>query len=278
MDNTWTQYNSALISNLLPHQSPSNNDIQLVKQYLNKGKSYFARYTSNFDCGHKTEWWYCIKDNGIDINKLPSKQRYRINKGLKYVSIRKIEPKLFAKDLYTVAFNSFEEYPNEYRPHIDFDHFLMDINGFENKNCEVFASFDKQNGKLCGYSVCNIKDNVVFLSVVKVDPEYLDKEVNAAIGYFICDKYLNGETTIKYICDGERNIRHQTNYQEYLVKTFGFRYAYCQLNIIYLNYVKVLIYILYPFSSIIHKIAHLSPFIYNISCVLKQEKIHRSFI
>ena len=36
-----------------------------------------------------------------------------------------------------------------------------------------------------------------------------------------------------YICDGERNILHETSFQNYLEKYFGFRKAYCKLNLKY---------------------------------------------
>ena len=39
-----------------------------------------------------------------------------------------------------------------------------------------------------------------------------------------------------YLCDGQRNIRHQTNFQEFLVKYFGFRYAYTRENFFSDNY------------------------------------------
>lgn len=51
----------------------------LLKQY----KAYFARWISDFDCGFPTEWWYCIKDEIVSLEKLSAKQRYRVNRGLK---------------------------------------------------------------------------------------------------------------------------------------------------------------------------------------------------
>ena len=32
------------------------------------GVPLLIRWTTNFDCEEKTEWWYCIKDTPFDIN------------------------------------------------------------------------------------------------------------------------------------------------------------------------------------------------------------------
>lgn len=48
------------------------------------GKPYLARWTSSFDCGHETNWWYVIKDTPFDINELKKKRRYEIRKGNNY--------------------------------------------------------------------------------------------------------------------------------------------------------------------------------------------------
>lgn len=60
MDAIWTRYNGALLPTL-----PPDKELCLTKQQIKKCvKDYnavFARWTSDFDCGHETEWWFCIR-------------------------------------------------------------------------------------------------------------------------------------------------------------------------------------------------------------------------
>ena len=55
-------------------------------------KALFARWTSEFDCGYETNWWYVIKDKEFDLSALKSNYRYKINKGNKNFDVRVINP------------------------------------------------------------------------------------------------------------------------------------------------------------------------------------------
>ena len=54
------------------------------------------RWTTEFDCGYETNWWYVVKDNPFDINALKSKRRYETNKGIKNFNVKEIEPMNYA--------------------------------------------------------------------------------------------------------------------------------------------------------------------------------------
>ena len=77
----WKYYNHAYIPAGAPHEEP---DMKLLKDgsiwKLTKNKAMLARWTTNFDCGYETEWWYCIKDTPFEPEKLSSKRRYEITK------------------------------------------------------------------------------------------------------------------------------------------------------------------------------------------------------
>ena len=72
-----------------------------------------------------------------------------------------------------------------------------------------------------------------------------------------------------YLCDGARNVSHQTCFQDFLIKYFGFRRAYCKLNIKYRPIVGFAVKLLFPFRSIL-KDSHNSK-IRMVSSVLKME-------
>jgi hypothetical protein len=274
MEEEWRVYNHGLISNKMPHEEKNVKSIEKLEKWKDK-KTLFARWTSEFDCKEETQWWYCLKDDEYDISSLKAKRRYVINKGIKNFDVKVINPKDYYDEMYEVYKDSLSEYPKKYRNIATKEEFLN-----ENEDVEkiYIGAWDKETKKFSGYAICGKLKNdecvIIELKVVKVMIESTKKEINAAIMNYICCKFLN-EEHVKYIYDGERNIRHITNYQEYLIKYFGFRKAYCKLNIKYKTSIKLIVNILYPFRGILKNTNN--KLLYNIYCVLFQEEIRRSF-
>ncbi len=274
----WYKYQNAYLLNQLPAADNSEIDKVAVRKLIICNNALFARWTSHFDCGYETNWWYCIKDKWEDISILNAKQRYRIKKGLNNVDIHVIvggfkrEDDQLASNIFECAVECFADYPEEYRPILQketFTKWLLSLG----KLVDIWVCSDKEIGDVCGYGYCTRQENMVHLSQIKIPTRWLKNEVNAALAYKICEYYLK-ECGYKYICDGERNIRHQTNYQDFLVRVLNFRYAYCKLNIVYHPLVQLSILILYPFRKFLAKSKN--KFIYNIYCLLNQEEIFRT--
>ena len=278
MTDHWRKYQGALMWNGIPHEaSPSQGE---ALRALKEQGGMFARWTSNWDCGFQTEWWYCICDNYTPIENLTAKQRYRVNKGLRLcqiVHMQKGSETLF-KAIYELVKASFEDYPKAYRPNLHKETFKKRfLQLLEDKNVDIWLVYSHENeDELIGYCQCTRTESVVWLTQVKVPTKYLNMEVNAALVYKLCSFYLK-EKNYKYICDGERNIKHVTNYQDFLVRVLNFRYAYCTLNVIYQWRMKLIINLLFPFRNIIHVVRNLHPFLYNVYCVLVQEQIRKTF-
>ena len=276
-NNRWIRYQGALLWNGLPDDLPPTE--QQASEALQEQKGMFARWTSGFDCGYATEWWYCICDSFTPISELTAKQRYRVNKGLKQCEIvmAKNDSRTDKYAIYEVVKKSFEDYPAAYRPHLEKDDFFLHLNKLLHDDAiDIWLVYSEQN-TLVGYCQCSKTGNAVWLTQVKVPTAYLGLEVNAALVYTLCDYYLNTHH-YRYICDGERNIKHQTNYQDFLVRVLNFRYAYCKLNIIYSWWMKLAVSVLYPIRNLIKWCGQKNQFIYNVYCVLKQEEIRRSFL
>ena len=77
-----------------------------------------------------------------------------------------------------------------------------------------------------------------------------------------------------YICDGERNVLHKTNFHDYLEKYFLFRRAYCRLHIQYRPIIKPFVNLLYPFRKLLKKADRIS-LIHKVNGVLFMEEIRR---
>ena len=112
-------------------------------------------------------------------------------------------------------------------------------------------------------------------NVLRASPCYEKFGVNAAIVAGILENYNEKLSTGFYINDGERSIRHETAFQDYLEKYFGFRKAYCQLHIKYRFPVGILVGLLYPFRMRIPKESKWGSLI---CALLEQEKIRRESV
>jgi hypothetical protein len=278
--NDWKLKQHSLVLSTPPYE-----DYPIDKGVLRKeivsSRVLFARWTSEWDCGHPTEWWYCLRDTPIVLEDFKSKIRNEINRGLRTTFYcRGSNEEIITKqdEMFSLAQESFAEYPRKYRPRISKDGFRKSVHqNIDLGGVDYWFCYDKETGKLVGYSRCRVIDNVCNLYEVKVLPQYQKNRVNAGLIFTMCRYYLN-DRKLKYICDGQRNIKHETNYQAFLVKTLGFRYAYCRLNVLYHPIVGIVVKLLYPFRFVLKHISALSSHIYNVYSILKQEEIVRSFI
>ena len=235
------------------------------------GALFLARWTTDWDCGYDTGWWHCIKDSAFDIYAINQNYRYKIRKGSKQFEVKQIAPLQYEEELYSVQAAAFSAYPTAYRPSVNYDAFIKSIEGW--KKSITFGAFFKETGRLCGYAQIIDHGSYLSLSVQKTDPAYEKYQINAAIVYQILQDYDERLRNGAYLCDGERNIMHETAFQDYLEKYFGFRKAFCKLNIAYSPKIKWAVSILYPFRKMLSKID--IKLFKQITAVLKMEEIVR---
>jgi len=122
-----------------------------------------------------------------------------------------------------------------------------------------------------------IQDNAIWLAIIGHDPKYLNKYSSYGFMDGILEYYLN-KKCFDYVLDGSRSIHHKTQFQEYLIKVFGFTKEYANLNIAYSNLFGTLVKMAYPFRNIFEKISNSTNFgtVDNINAILKQERIRRT--
>lgn len=237
------------------------------------GVSLLARWTSDFDCGKETNWWYVIADKPFNLQAIKAKRRYEINKGLNNFDVRKFNPAEYTEDLYEVQVEAFSAYPEKYRPTVDHDSFVENVSRWKEEN--VYGAFHKETGKLCGYSFITQNANFINFNVLKTIPSFERMGINAALVYQLVDDHSEFLKNGGYICDGERSINHETAFQDYLEKYFNFRKAYCTLNIAYNPKIKWLVNFLYLFRKCLLKLDNINK-IHLINAVLKMENIVRT--
>lgn len=272
----WRYYNHAMIPTTAPHEKPNLTPVKNGEVWKAHGKSLplLIRWTTEYDCGYETEWWYCIKDTPFDINNLKSKRRYEINKGKKFFFVKVIEPNLFKDEIYEVAVKAFSVYPDEYRPDLKKEEFVNVVSLNWGKYI-TFGAFSLEN-KLEGYACLEKNVKCYDFKILKSNPEKEKHGINAVIINEILSYLENEITNGAYICDGARSIMHKTMFQDYLEKYFGFRKAYCRLNIEYRLSVKCVIKLLYPMQGLLLKFDNWK-IIHKINSLLYMEKLRRTF-
>lgn len=238
------------------------------------GGPLLARWHTDWDCGYETNWWYVIKDTPFDLSKLKSKRRYEINKGRRNFAVREINPSECSEALYKITAESYKTYPVAYRPSISHDAFVEEV--AEWNFYKTYGAFSVENGEMCGYAILRRNGNYVDFRNLKSMPDMERLGVNAAIIYEMLTAHEDFLRSGGYVCDGSRNILHETKFQDYLEKYFEFRKAYCKLRILYRPWVKAVLETAYPFRAMLQK-ADGFPLIHKLNGLLKMEEIRRTF-
>lgn len=265
-DTKWHFYKGFYVSSVAPHETV---DATAVKNKRSLG----MRWTSDFDTGQETAWWYIIKDRPFDIFDIKAKRRYEIKKGAKNFEVGKIDPEEYEEELFDVFKRSMRGYPSKDRPANYKDSFFKFAKAVKaEKNIQIiYGAFFKETKELCGFLHIPTYPEWAALSMMKTDPEYEKYGINAALIYQVLLDYNDRLAGEYYLCDGQRTINHKTNFQDYLEKYFLFRKAYCKLNIKYTFLFGAAIKIIYPFRVIFEKFDFIKT-VHIINALLKMEE------
>lgn len=268
----WKYYNHAAVPASPPHEQINKDPLENGLIWRLDGTPLLARWQSEWDCGHKTEWWYEIKDTPFDITTLKSKRRYEIKKGQKNFRVCLIDTKDCIDELFDVTVAAYSGWPEKYRPAITKEQFSRQVNQWTKDS--VFAGYDISTGQMAGYAHLTDYGSHVDFSVLRTKPEAEHLAINAAIIAGILEHYKYRFNGMFYINDGSRAIRHETAFQDYLEKYFNFRKAYCRLNIKYRFGVGLIVKCIYPFRKYIKDTTSIGS---NLFGILRMEEIKRSF-
>ncbi|MGI6075047.1 MAG: hypothetical protein ACOYD9_01590 [Pyramidobacter sp.] len=271
----WKYYNHAAIPATAPHETPDLTPLRDGSIWNMPERPLLVRWTEHFDCAEETNWWYCIKDTPYEPEKLKSTRRYKINKGRRYFSVALCNPLQMLDEIYRVATLAFSDYPASYRPRLNKDTFIGGLRKTLSKEREFlfFGAWDRLAHALSGYACLSVSKSYARLNVLRAVPSAENHGVNAALIDGICRHFADRLASGFYICDGERNILHETHFYNYLGKYFGFRKAYAELHLRYRKDIAAIVWLLYPFRALIKKCPGRLPAL--VSAVLKMEEIVR---
>lgn len=273
---TWRFYNGAVLPATEPKENVDLSPLNDGSIWNFNGKyPLFARWTSNFDCKQNTEWWWLIKDSLYEPLKLPSDRRRHIRKARENFTVKIINPCEFLNDIKQIYFDAWEDFPDVYRPGFNEKDFNAKFSNLD--NTKVFGCFSNEDSSLCCFIIAIEKSNAILLSEQKSLRKYERLKSNFAVIDGFLNYYNEDIKKGKYIVDGERNLVHQTNFQEFLCKYFDFRKANCKLNLMYNPIVRPFANILFLFRRLLYAINNkqqaTSSLLYKICSVLKMHEI-----
>ena len=183
-----------------------------------------------------------------------SNHRNQIRKGLSNCEIVKLDFNKHREKIYDIYKSNMVSYGRDFVDEFDFGISIDNETNLKDA-IEYYGSF--VGSELVGYSknLLNKSSSMVFYETINIYPEYKRNYISYALIHRMNFDYLN-EHSYKFVCDGSRNLLHETGIQNFLISKFKFRKAYCDLQLIYNWKVRVLLYILWPFRSSIFKLKH----------------------
>lgn len=265
----WEYYNHAAIPTTAPHISPDTKPIADGTIWKMEGTPLLARWTTEFDCGYETNWWFVIREAPFIPEQISKKEMKSICQALKKCYVKKIDFADYSEEIYECYCSAFSKYENA-------DNMLpkerfMEISKSEPDNVEYWGGFDVESNKLIGYITAWVYEVYAETRIAKFNPDFSKKRVSDALYYTVLNYYLN-DCSKKYISSGSRNINHKTNTQEYKIRRFGYRKAYCKLHIEYNPKVRIIMKIAYFFKDVLKKFDNIT-LIHQINSLLKMEEL-----
>lgn len=248
--NGWHYYNYAALPSALPHEEPDMTAVEDGSVWNLTGGPLLARWTTDFDCQEQTNYWYVIKDEPFDISALKAKRRYEITKGKKNFEIKRIDPMEHLKQICQIQNAAYAEYPAKYRITVDEENVARQVADWGHRR--TYGAYDVQTGELSGYAlITQHGDKYIGFDQMSVYPAAEKKGINAALVNGLLEANEEFFQNGGYFCDGARNVLHETAFQDYLERIFGFRKAYCRLHVAYKPAVRMAVKVLYPFRKLL---------------------------
>ena len=230
-----------------PHEEkPIDEDLALS---LLKQGGLLVRNTHGFDCQEDTGFWYVVKDQFGGLEELKPRIRRKVKSAFKHIEYRIETPSFVLQnggyDIYTAAFNAYKIKEKKLlRPAFE------DL--FEVQPTECMVCIDKETQKMIGFAINHVWENAVGYEFSAILPEYRHNPTYAYYGLFHArnEHYLQNMKK-HYVTDGSRSITEHSGVQDWLIENFGFRKAYCHLDIYYKRWMEAAIKMLYPLRKII---------------------------
>jgi hypothetical protein len=275
-DVDWYDYGRFMIPAYLPHCTPAVSE-ETAQAVLKESGRPFVRWDSRFGKVEASEWWYVLKKGPWAIENIKDKKkRWMIRQGQKNFSVRPLTFDEVVSKCPQVAELAAARYKG--KTNIETRQILerhIEAAGKVPSVLEYIGCFCEN--VMVSFSENYIQNNAVWLATIRHDPAYLDRYSSYGFLDGILDYYLN-EKKLLYVLDGWRNIYHRTDFQEHLIKVFGFTKEYALLSIVYSPKLAVAVKAAYPFRRLLWALSGkmVNSTLDKSAAILRQEHIRRA--
>lgn len=242
---------------------------QVARQLMKKTGAHFLRWESTFDGLDNGHWWHVVKTDCDELQALSSNTRSKVRRGLKRFRCVPISRDRVLKEGFAVYQDAFSRYET-HEPAFTEAAFKQAIADLPS-NTEFWGA-EEQTGELVAFSENYVESQTCFFNTVWFKPSALRQYVSYALFHEMHQHYLQ-ERKFDYVSDGARSISHDSSIHDFLISKFGYRKAYANLQVVYMPWLHIAVYLLFPFRGVIARI-NLNPF-KKVSILLRQEEIRR---
>lgn len=274
MEVKWKYYNHMIVPDCEPKANIMLNKADKKALFARFNKAYLIRYTSNLDQFHG-DWYYCVKDSRFDFEGLKSKRKNVLRKAQKNFTVKEIDPIAHIAEFYEIINDANQGYSYAIA--------MQDMETITQRcqalhafpNSFFLGAFSSECNQLVGYLWVMKNGKCLNLVEQHCIRAYEKQECNAALVMKLCEIYNDLYFSDGYyLCDGERTISHETKFQDYLEKYFGFRKAFCRLHVHYRFPFSLLVKFAYPLFACFQSLFK-TPRLSAIKAVMTIEQIRR---
>ena len=240
-------------------------DAKSWREILRKG-GLFVRNTYGFD-GEESNFWYVIKDHFEEIENLKPRTRTKIRAALKTFDYKLVDFETIKEKGYSIITETYTDYKVADRK-MNKAIFTKYLDDCQNRSFDFWGVFDKSSKELVGFYAVRIWKDCCEYDQSALKTKYKHGSSYPYYGlYYVMNQYYIDNLHFKYVSDGSRTITEHSQIHDFLIQHFGFRKAYCQLEVHYQWWMKMAVNLLYPFRNIIK-----SP---RVKAVLNMEAMRR---
>ena len=220
-------------------------------RHLLKQGGLMVRNTYDFDCQEETLFWYIIKDRFEGIESLPPRVRNKVRHAFDYFDYRLVSIDTLKEIGYPIIEETYADYAIHDRK-MNQKVFEEYLNQCQEKTFDYWGIFDKETQQLVGFCTVALWVRCCEYGVTGILSKYKKGNYYPYYGLYqhLNQHYLE-EKQFQYVSDSARTITEHSQIQDFLIQNFGFRKAYCQLEVHYKWWMKLAVNVLYPFRKII---------------------------
>lgn len=238
-------YRGAWIRKRYPHLSSEITKGDARAQLQRGG--LFLRNTYNFDKADSSSYWYVIKDSFGGIPELPPRDRTKVRKSLNTYDFKRVS-KTEMQEKGLALFNKSRERFHDKSLFSNQEAWNMRL---EHDNLDFWIGYSKVDNIPAAFSINSVYEDYCDYNTMGISPDVPNNTYPMYGLLYEMNRYYLEECQLRYVLDGARSITEHSNIQSFLEDKFKFRKAYCDLQIFYQPWLRMLIGMLFPFRGVI---------------------------